>query len=156
MKKTFLLLLIAGFTLASCIDKKNTEEEKPVIEILAPAPCDTLHFGSSFLFSIKVTDNSGLGNVSMDLHNNFGHHNHGDHETCVMDAVKKPINPHENNWFFSLPSDSVSYVFDTLLTLPRMKNDTTQFDTGDYHFHIYATDQDGYQSFTSLDNKLLY
>ena len=146
----FLILVISG-----CIEEKDTELEKPKIEILSPLPCDTLYFGKEFLYQVKITDNTGLGNISMDMHNNFGHHNHGDHETCNMDATKDAINPYANSWIFSLPEEKKEYVFDTLLYLPDKKNDTTEYDFGDYHFHIYVTDNDGYQVFTSLDVKIL-
>lgn len=130
-------------------------DEQPKVELLSPMPCDTLYFGASYVFKVKITDNTGMGNISMDLHNNFGHHNHGDHESCAMDAAKDAINPYANSWIFSLPEPETTYVLDTLLTLPEVKNDSTLYDFGDYHYHIYVTDNDGYQVFTSLDVKVL-
>jgi len=155
MKRNIIYLSLIALAFSACIEEKNTETEQPVVELLAPMPCDTLYFGESFHYSVKITDNSGLGNISMDLHNNFGHHNHGSHASCNMDATKDAVNPYANSWLFSLPAEKKEYVFDTLLTLPAMKNDTTQYDFGDYHFHIYVTDNDGYQVFTSLDVKVL-
>jgi len=149
------LLAVSLITIWGCIEEKDTEIEKPVVELLSPNPCDTLYFGESFLYSVKITDNTGLGNISMDMHNNFGHHNHGAHESCNMDAQKEAVHPYSNSWIFSLPSEKKEFVFDTLICLPDMKNDTTYYDFGDYHFHIYVTDNDGYQVFTSLDVKAL-
>ncbi len=152
------IILIATFfvfTFGSCINEKDTEEEQPSVELLSPLPCDTLYFGEPFLYSVKITDNTGLGNISMDMHNNFGHHNHGAHESCNMDGTKDAVNPYANSWIFSLPTEKKEYVFDTILSLPAMKNDTTPYDFGDYHYHIYVTDNDGYQVFTSLDVKVL-
>lgn len=154
MKKLiYLIFLITAFS--ACIEEKDTEDEQPVVELISPIPCDTLYFGESFHYTVKITDNTGLGNISMDLHNNFGHHNHGSHASCSMDAAKDAVNPYANSWIFTLPENEKEYVFDTLLTLPGMKNDTTFYDFGDYHFHIYITDNDGYQVFTSLDVKVL-
>lgn len=154
-KRNWVYFAFAVLIVSSCIDEKDTEKEKPVVEIISPLPCDTLYFGELFLFKIKITDNTGLGNISMDIHHNFGHHNHGNHESCNMDEVKEAVDPYTNSWIFSLPSEKKEYVFDTLLNLPDMKNDTVFYDTGDYHFHFYITDNDGYQVFTTMDVKAL-
>lgn len=154
-KTTLFITMLLMLFMASCIDEKNTEEEQPSIELLSPSPCDTLYFGEEFQYRAKITDNTGLGNISMDMHNNFGHHSHGDHETCSMDEAKDAVNPYTNSWIFTLPSEKKEYILDTTLSLPAMKNDTTLYDHGDYHFHIYVTDNDGYQIFTTLDVKVL-
>jgi hypothetical protein len=152
--KNLIIISLLALLISACIEEKDTELEKPVVELLSPVPCDTLYFGETFHYTVKITDNTGLGNISMDLHNNFGHHNHGSHASCSMDAAKDAVNPYANSWIFTLPESEKEYVIDTLLTLPEKKNDTTFFDFGDYHFHIYVTDNDGYQSFTSLDTKI--
>lgn len=149
-------IFILAYNTTACIEEKDTELEKPVVELISPSPCDTLYFGESFNFKVKITDNTGLGNISMDLHNNFGHHNHGNHETCTYDPTKEAVNPYAAEWMFSLPTEKKQHIFDTLIAFPLKYNDTTNFDFGDYHFHIYVTDNDGYQAFTSLDVKLLY
>ena len=140
---------------AGCIEDKDTEEEKPVIELQSPLPCDTLYFGETYHFTVKITDNTGLGNISMDMHHNFGHHNHGAHATCNMDDPKDAIHPFANSWVFSLPDEKKEHIFDTLIQLPNTKTESLLYDPGDYHFHIYVTDIDGYQVFTSLDVKVL-
>jgi hypothetical protein len=155
MKIKILFPVLLVLVVTACIEKKDTDKERPVVELLLPQPCDTLYFGQSFLYSVKITDNTGLGNISMDLHNNFGHHNHGDHETCNMDPAREAVNPYANNWLFSLPSDQTVFIFDTLLSIPLHDANTASFDTGDYHFHIYITDNEGYQVFTTLDVKIL-
>jgi hypothetical protein len=138
-----------------CIEKKDNDEERPVIEILSPLPCDTLYFGADFRYAVKITDNNGLGEISMDVHDNFLHHNHGDHAACVMDKKKEANNPYHQSWLFNLPDNVWEYTFDTLLAIPH-KEDAVFFDAGDYHFHIYVTDNEGYQAFTTLDAKVLY
>jgi hypothetical protein len=155
MHRKLIYFVLLVFATNACIDQKDTEMEQPVIELISPLPCDTLYFGEKFHYTVKITDNTGLGNISMDLHNNFGHHNHGAHEGCNWDVAKDAVNPYANSWIFGLPEEKMEFTFDTLLALPAMKNDTTLFDFGDYHFHIYVTDNDGYQIFTSLDVKVL-
>ena len=157
MKNLVYILLLAVFALAasSCIKETNTEEEQPKVELLSPLPCDTLRFGEAFTYRVKITDNTGLGNISMDLHHNFGHHNHGAHETCSFGPVKDAVDPYSDNWVFALPENELEHVYETQLSLPAMKNDSTSYDEGDYHFHIYVTDNDGYQVFTTLDLKIM-
>ena len=153
----FQIMFLLVFT--SCIEKQDTVTEQPQFELLLPQPCDTLFFGEKIHFKVDFTDNTGLGSLYTDLHNNFGHHSHGEHESCTMDPVKDPVNPYYNDWIFSLPSDSTKYTLDTVVDLESMLIngvDTLDWDEGDYHFHIYITDKDGYQVFTALDVKILY
>jgi len=121
-----------------------------VIKLLSPVPCDTLYYGETFVFQINVNDADGLGNVKMDLHNNFGHHQHGDHAPCALDEPKTPIKPYFNEWIFSLPDNKNEFTLNEQIFL---SNDN--YDIKDYHFHIYATDKFGYQSFTTLTVKIL-
>lgn len=157
MKKHILIITLLAILFSACIEDKDTEEEKPTIELISPAPCDTLYFGTSFVFRVKVKDNTGLGFISMNGHNNFKHHDHGSHEGCNMDADKEPVNPYATpeDWQFELPEEKLEFTFDTLLSLPALKGDTIPYDSGDYHFHIYLTDNDGFQTFTTLDVKIL-
>jgi hypothetical protein len=149
MKKILFLVQIAVvFHLISCVKKDHGD--KPVIELLSPAPCDTLCFGDAFSFKVRVSDKDGLGNIKMDIHHNFGHHQHGDHAPCEMDAPKPAVKPYFQEWIFSLPDKENEYVFETSIIFPDENHDT-----GDYHFHIYTTDNVGYQSFTTLSVKVL-
>ncbi len=151
-----ILLCLLSVLLFACIDQNNTEENMPKIELVSPMACDTLHFGQSFRFVANISDNVGLGNISMDAHHNFGHHSHGDHETCNMDDTKDAVNPYEESWIFTLPKNQKEFVLDTLLTLPAKDDSNLDFDTGDYHFHIYVTDSEGFLIFTTFDVKALY
>lgn len=154
-KNLGLCLLVVIYVFAGCIEETDTEAERPKVELLSPAPCDTLLFGSSFTYRVRITDNTGLGNISMDIHNNFGHHSHGAHASCNMDEAKEPVDPYSHTWIFSLPENETEYVFDTIIDLPLMKASTTYYDAGDYHFHFYITDNEGYQTFTTMDVKIL-
>lgn len=149
-------LLFGLLLFVSCIDKKDSEAEMPAIELISPLPCDTLYFGENTRFIVNISDNVGLGNLSMDIHHNFGHHSHGDHESCNMDEVKDPVIPFDETWLFSLPESEQEFVLDTLLTFPDTNNLGQQYDPGDYHFHIYITDSEGYLTFTTMDVKVLY
>lgn len=147
---SFLVPLFSG-----CIEQKDTEEEKPMINWVDPFPCDTLYFGEYVDFELEIMDDSGLGNLSMDIHHNFGHHDHGAHESCDMDPVKDALNPFSNSWIFPLPDDRVTYLLNESILFPGADELGNPFDEGDYHFHIYVTDVDGYQAFTTMDLKIL-
>jgi hypothetical protein len=148
MNKVVYVFFFAGIVaFSSCVKKDHGD--KPVIELLSPAPCDTLYFGDAFSFKVRVSDKDGLGNIKMDIHHNFGHHQHGDHAPCVLDTPKTAINPYFDDWIFSLPEKENDHIFETSITFPDI-----DFDTGDYHFHIYVTDNVGYQSFTTLSVKV--
>lgn len=155
MNSKYIIYLIAPLFFLACVEPKDTEEEMPEIELIMPMACDTLLFGESFRFVANISDNVGLGNLSMDVHHNFGHHSHGDHETCNMDVPKDVVNPFEESWIFTLPEDQKEYMLDTLLILPAKDGDSLEYDTGDYHFHIYVTDTEGYLIFTTFDVKIL-
>lgn len=148
-------LVFAG--VASCVKDNDEEILPPKIELLTPWHCDTIYFDEPATYRFRITDESnvGLGNFSMDIHNNFNHHSHGDHETCAMDPKKDPVHPYEEVWITSLPGNTHEYLLEMEITMPLMKDQTHEHDQGDYHFHIYVTNAEGYQTFTSLDIKLL-
>ncbi|TVQ15409.1 MAG: DUF4625 domain-containing protein [Bacteroidetes bacterium] len=149
------ILLLAFF--AACVKEDDKEILPPEIEIISPWHCDTIYFDEPVTYRFKITDKSkvGLGNFSMDIHNNFNHHSHGSHASCAMDPQKNPVHPWEEVWIVNLPDDEFEYLLEMEINMPLMKDDTHEHDQGDYHFHIYITNAEGYQTFTSLDVKLL-
>lgn len=149
--------LLLFVIVSSCVKDDDKEVLPPEVEILAPWFCDTIYFGEPVVYRFKITDpsNVGLGNFSMDIHNNFNHHSHGAHESCQMDPKKDPVHPFEEVWIVKLPEDKSEYLLEMEITMPLMKDDEHEHDQGDYHFHIYITNAEGYQTFTSLDIKLL-
>jgi len=144
------LFVIVAVVFLCCACVKKDHGDKPVIELLSPVPCDTLFFGEPFTYKVKVSDLDGLGNIKMDIHHNFGHHQHGDHAPCALDSPKTAIHPYFEEWIFNLPEKETEYIFETQITVPDQS-----YDTGDYHFHIYVTDNAGYQTFTTLSVKVL-
>lgn len=150
---SFVMLLL----LASCVKDEDVEIFPPEIEILSPRHCDTVYFDEAVTYRFRILDKSqvGLGNFSMDIHNNFNHHSHGSHISCAMDPVKDPQHPYEEVWIENLPDDKFDYVLEMEISMPLLKNENQEHDQGDYHFHIYITNTEGYQTFTSLDIKLL-
>lgn len=158
--KIYLFIIVSSALLlwTSCVDDNGTEEIFPEVEILSPLACDTIYFNQTVTYRIRISDKSGsgLGNIAMDIHNNFNHHTHGSHVTCSMDPKKNPQHPYEHAWIFSLPNDASEYILEEEIMIPGNKNDSTLHDYGDYHYHIYVTNNEGYQTFTTLDVKLLH
>ena len=155
--KVIIASTLAFTIIASCVKEDDKEILPPEIEILAPWYCDTVYFDEPVTYQFRITDKSnvGLGAFSMDIHNNFNHHSHGSHISCAMDPQKDPVHPFEEVWIRNLPEDQSEYLLEMEITIPLMKDDVHVHDQGDYHFHIYITNAEGYQTFTSLDIKLL-
>ncbi len=155
---SLLLLLAAPMLFWACAEDEDTMEMQPIVELLAPEFCDTIWFDEPFTFRIRVTDpgKKGLGSLSFDTHHNFNHHSHGAHETCHMDPEKEAVHPFEEVWIYNLPDDETEFVFEKEITIPSSNGEGNYHDYGDYHFHIYVTNLEGYQTFTTLDYKLLY
>lgn len=154
--RIFLIVCFLIFVFGACVEEKDTLIEKPSIVLISPVPCDTLFFGEEFVFRCQVSDNTGLGQISMDIHHNFGHHNHGAHESCAMDPPKDAVHPWDENWIFMLDAGKKEMVFDSLLMVPATNVEQSSYDAGDYHFHIFITDNEGYQNFTTMDVKIRY
>lgn len=154
---SIIIPVLTALLLVGCAEEKDTEELQPLVEVLLPLPCDTIYFDVPFTFMLEIKDpsKSGLGNLSFDAHNNFNHHSHGSHISCPMDDKRDAVNPWENVWINSLPDDKNEYIFETEITIPLMDENNNNYDPGDYHFHIYVTNNEGYQTFTTLDFKLL-
>ena len=155
-----ILIVITALPLifAACAEDEDTVELQPTVELLAPEHCDTIWFDEPFTFKIHISDpgNNGLGALSFDTHHNFNHHTHGSHLPCDMDPEKDAVRPFEEVWIHDLPDDEIDYVFEQEITIPSAAGEDAYHDYGDYHFHIYVTNSQGYQTFTTLDYKLLY
>ncbi len=155
-------LLIIAFLLLfnSCAKDEDEKNLQPTIEIITPLMCDVLYFDEEYTYKFKLTDpnGNGLGNFSMDIHHNFNHHVHGDHLPCEMDPKKDQVNPFEKVWVVPLPDDEIEYILEMKITVPSEVEgkEGKIHDYGDYHFHIYTTNIDGYQAFTALEFKLLH
>lgn len=153
-----LLFLVVPILFWACAKDEDTVELQPLVELLAPEFCDTIWFDEPFTFRIRVIDpgKKGLGTLGFDTHHNFNHHSHGAHISCEMDPEKDAVHPFEEAWIHNLPDDETEFVFEKEITIPAVAGEGIYYDYGDYHFHIYVTNLGGYQTFTTLDYKLLY
>jgi len=120
-----------------------------------PINCDTLYFGESFTLKLLFSDNAELGSYSIDIHNNFDHHNHSTELTvCVLDPVKEPLNPYVFINDYAIPEGLREYETNLEISIPA-GNTVSVFDEGDYHFFISLTDKEGWSTQKGLNIKIL-
>lgn len=141
------------FILSSC-KKEDVDREYPGIDFSIagafPAPCDTLMQGVTYTVKIKLTDNQELGSYSVDIHHNFDHHSHSTEvQVCQQDPKKDPVDPFLHIEGRDIPPGKKEHVTDLEITVP------VGTDTGDYHFMIRVTDEEGWQTMKGYGIKIL-
>ena len=154
--KKILFLAIAALLLASCSNDDDNEDvkdmDKPVIadgNTPSPIDCEVYHRGQTIAFRYTFSDNVGLGNFNLEIHNNFDHHTHstsaGD---CPLDPKKSPVSPWVFNRSYTIPQGSKSYEAKVDIPIPE------DIDPGDYHFMVRLTDMSGWQQLKAVSIKI--
>ncbi|WP_293667675.1 DUF4625 domain-containing protein [uncultured Parabacteroides sp.] len=151
---TFLFSVLMSLTLVACSkDKDDKDLEKPVIEAgseTLPQSCQVYTKGEEIPFRCIFTDNEGLGNYNIEIHNNFEHHSHStDAGDCALDAKKDPVNPWVYNKDFTIPGSPLRYDAQVDIPIPA------DIDPGDYHFMVRVTDKAGWQELRAVSIKIL-
>ncbi|MCJ8497288.1 DUF4625 domain-containing protein [Chryseobacterium salipaludis] len=154
MKKLLLASMAAFLTLTAC---RSDEQEQPDTEypeiVMSPGSfpqqCSVIQIGEKLIFRATFTDNRELGSYSLDIHHNFDHHNHTTETTgCDSEPKKAPVNPLTFIKAYDIPSGLREYTATTEIDIPA------NADTGDYHFMIRVTDQEGWQTLKGLSVKI--
>ncbi len=158
MKKTLIILTLAGFTLTAC-NKEEVDQEKPIINHAIgeayPQNCDTLWMGETFTFTTEFTDNQELGSFSIEIHENFDHHSHSTEPiTCELMPEKEPVNPFEFLQDYQIPEGLTHYRANIDITIPN-SNLEGLFDEGDYDLFISLTDREGWSAQKNLNIKIM-
>lgn len=153
IKLMAILMVLSTVFLFSCSDDEQTDTIKPEVNMefadAFPKPCDTIQRGESFTFRATFTDNVELGSFNLELHQNFDHHTHGSHvETCQVHPDKEPVNPFYLNQNYEIPPENTTYTAEVSVEIPA------DVDTGDYHFMVKVTDQEGWQGWQSVSVKI--
>lgn len=153
IKALAVLMAFSAIFLSACSDDEQTDTLKPEINIEGadafPKPCDTIYRGEIFTFKAEFSDNVELGSFILELHQNFDHHTHGSHqETCPVHPDKDPVNPFYFNQNYDIPPGSSTYTAEVEIEIPA------DVDTGDYHFMVKVTDQEGWQGWQSVSVKI--
>ena len=158
------VLLTACFAIVlsfvSCSEDEEVDTEKPIINVeyakAFPSYCDTIYFGEAFNFKASYSDNVELGGYSIDIHNDFDHHIHAYKiEKCHLAPVKKPVNPFSKIEGYEIPTGVKEHEVNLSISIPA-SNDSGQFDEGDYCFHIYLTDKEGWSTPFAVSIKMMH
>lgn len=137
--------LASVFAFTSCSSDDNTDTEKPVVDLIAPAEGAKLEAGKDIHFDMVVSDNDGLASYNVDIHNNFDGHNHsgGDTHTHAVNAVKAD------------EAEGKPFAFNKTWSLDGVKNDKIHHHEividanakpGNYHFVVKVLDKSGNQT----------
>lgn len=148
---SFFLAFAGLLTACSSDDDSSVDQEYPTINLAETTPqaCSVLQRGEVFLAKIAVADNQELGSVSLDIHNNFDHHNHSTEvEECELEAKKEPDNPFTYIKSIPIPKGNDRYVVEQEIAIPE------DVDAGDYHFMIRVTDAAGWQTMKGISIKI--
>lgn len=153
------ILIITGIISFNACNEGDIDKEKPVIDLSIadafPVNCDTLYFGESFTLRVRFTDNAELGSYSVEIHNNFDHHEHSTEvEECDTDPDKEPVNPWVFIQDYDITPGSVEYLTDIEIEIPS-SDDLGLYDEGDYHFYISLTDAEGWSAQKGLSVKIM-
>lgn len=154
LKIAFVIIASVSFMAGCSSDddsSSNIDEEYPTINLKEtfPETCSELKRGETFTAKITADDNQELGSVSIDIHNNFDHHNHSTEiEECKLDDKKNPENPLKYIKSIPIPEGNDHYVLEQEITIPE------DIDPGDYHFMIRVTDAAGWQTMKGLSVKI--
>ncbi len=158
MKKTLVVLAAAAVLFVAC-SKEETDQQKPEINHNAqnayPQNCDTLWLGETFTFESEFTDNLQLGSFSIEIHEDFDHHEHStETEECEQGPEKEPVNPFEYLQDFEIPEGLTHYDASVEITIPE-SDENGPLDEGDYHLFISLTDREGWSAQKGISIKIM-
>lgn len=132
----------------------GADSTKPVISTAVegafPLSCAQVRRGETIAFKALFSDNRELGAYSINIHHNFDHHSHDTEvDACNFDAVKTPVNPWSQTLAFTIPQGLREFVAEQQIEIP------SGIDTGDYHFMIQLTDEQGWATMRGISIKVV-
>lgn len=154
--KVIASLCLGIVTLAACSGSDDVEKdlEKPTISgagiVASPIDCQQYKRGEVLPVNYMFGDNRELGEYTLEVHNNFDHHNHDKHNVaCEKDEDKEPVKPWIYKKEFKIPSGNKTYTARHDISIPN------DIDPGDYHFMIYLTDAAGHMQTLPVSIKII-
>src|SRR5699024_10889797 len=120
----FITLVLNGLLIGCSSDDDNSsiDQDYPTINLeeTYPETCSILKRGKTFTAKIVVDDNQELGSVTIDIHNNFDHHNHSTEvEECDLQPKKEPDNPFTYIKSIPIPEGNDHYVVEHEIAIPE-------------------------------------
>lgn len=156
--KTLLVFSLIGLFFAACGDTKDMD--KPFIDLsgvdASPKNCSVVYRGETLKFKAVFSDDSELGNYTIEIHNNFDHHSHSTEGVDVVDCdqdtdTKSPeqiANAFSYIEDFTIPSGFKVFEAEHDIRIPTDK------EPGDYHFAVRVTDKAGWQQLAAVSIKI--
>lgn len=133
----FLVLTALALAFTSCSDDEDdnddngaaADSQKPTISISEPTDGATISAGSNMHFEATFSDNEGLAEAVVDIHNNFDGHDHDKRSTSSAFSYKETFEISGKEW--EMHED---------IAIPAGA------EAGEYHLSVYAVDKAGNQS----------
>ncbi len=130
---TFAILAAIALSTTSCSNDNTGDTTPPVIKLIAPTENGLLEIGDEHgvHFDMQLTDNVGLANYKVEIHNNFDGHTHSRAEES-----QKTVD-FTFNKVWKLEGQKNTSIHHHEIVIP--KNATP----GKYHMMVYCTDLAG-------------
>ncbi|MDR2414672.1 MAG: DUF4625 domain-containing protein [Odoribacteraceae bacterium] len=136
----FNICLLAIFALLAAACGDDSDNTKPVINLIEPADGDTLHIGDDVHFEMELSDNEELKSYKVDIHDNFDGHTHALSRDTEPESVAFSFN---KTW--ELTGKKTASVHHHEIVIPE--NATP----GAYHLMVYCTDAAGNEALVARD-----
>ena len=150
------MLLIATVAFSSC-KKEPVDNEKPVIQLVAPEEDEVIHPGSEVHFEVDLSDNVALESYKVNIHGAFDGHHH-DHAAAALRAEGDSI-IFEKTWLESdfiragetaIDGKKSVHIHHHLIKIPETINGKP-LKEGHYHFMVYCTDRARQEAFVARE-----
>jgi|AGTN01.3.fsa_nt_gi hypothetical protein len=154
-EKLFLasIVLLGALAFTSC-EKEEVDNEKPLIDLIAPEEDEAFQPGSDIHFEVEFSDNVALASYKVNIHGAFDGHTH----SVVSTRAEEDAVEFEKTWmesdFIALGEEPISgkrsvTVHHHEIEIPATINEggiAKPIKEGHYHFTVYCTDEAGLES----------
>ena len=153
MEKVFFttVLAMSAFVFLSC-EKESVDNQKPVINLIAPKEGAAFKPGADIHFDLELTDDVALGSYKVNIHPNFDGHHH---------AVARGANVNDGgfnkNWeekaFIEKGETAIkgkksAKIHHHHIVIPKEVNGKP-IKEGEYHFMVHCTDMAGNDNYVA-------
>ncbi len=126
--------IILGLLLSLSCSKDETDDQKPVINLVSPAEMDEFLPGTTIPFEATFTDDKSLNQFKINIHFDDGH----DHKSVIG---------HYDAWNYEF----VGQLSGTAQEINMEIDIPEELTHGAYHFLVFCTDEVGNESFVAID-----
>lgn len=146
----FIIVVIVLLGIFSQCKKEEGDAERPKIELVSPANCDSIWKGEFLHFEANFSDNEELAKYAIDIFENFDHQSYGSSDQgCPQEPEKTPFNPFKYVTVVDIPPGMKEVTEELDIIIPE------SVDTGDYLFVVHLQDKTGLKSFYTVSLKII-